>query len=273
MSVEDVKKVKKLKKATTAEGGPVEKSKAKKEKAGKKSKAEGKDAAEPKSDKKLKKRSAEDIDGEISAKKAKKAKTNTPQKLEEKDEPMSDVAKELVASATDTMTDEEYRKKHEIAVIGDTVPTLHRQFSDTPFPESVIKAFTEHGFSNPSPIQAQSWPIALTGRDCLSIAKTGSGKTCGYLLPAFMEIKKTNFAQRKASDKDGPYALVMAPTRELAIQIQEEAEKFGKPCGVRSIAVYGGASKGPQIRELKFGTDIIVATPGRLLDFSEMKNH
>lgn len=85
------------------------------------------------------------------------------------------------------------------------------------------------GFSAPTPIQAQSWPVALSGRDIVAIAKTGSGKTLGYLLPGFMHIK-----QLRNNPRMGPTVLVLSPTRELATQIQEEAMKFGRSSRISS---------------------------------------
>ena len=141
------------------------------------------------------------------------------------------------------------------------------------------------GFKAPTPIQAQAWPIAMTGRDLVAIAKTGSGKTCGFLLPAIMHIKAG-----RNDPRGGPTALVLAPTRELAVQIQQEANKFGRLGGVRNTyggrctvmhplimtthpvpprCVYGGAPKGPQLRDLNHGVHIVIATPGRLNDFRE----
>ncbi|KAF5958690.1 hypothetical protein HYC85_005915 [Camellia sinensis] len=122
------------------------------------------------------------------------------------------------------------------------------------------------GFSAPTPIQAQSWPIALQGRDIVAIAKTGSGKTLGYLIPGFMHLKR-----RHNNPQLGPTVLVLSPTRELATQIQEEAVKFGKSSKLSCTCLYGGAPKVHQLRDLDRGTDIVVATPGRLNDIIEMK--
>ncbi len=120
------------------------------------------------------------------------------------------------------------------------------------------------GFTAPTPIQAQAWPVALAGRDLVAIAKTGSGKTCGFLLPGMMHIR----AQRRDS-RYGPVVLVLAPTRELAMQIKQEADKFGVSSGIRNTCVYGGAPKGPQLGALRRGVEIVIATPGRLNDFLE----
>ncbi|XP_019052242.1 PREDICTED: ATP-dependent RNA helicase-like protein DB10 isoform X2 [Nelumbo nucifera] len=122
------------------------------------------------------------------------------------------------------------------------------------------------GFSAPTPIQAQTWPIALQGRDIVAIAKTGSGKTLGYLMPGFVHLKRC-----RNNSQMGPTVLVLAPTRELATQIQDEAVKFGRSSRISCTCLYGGAPKGPQLRDLDRGADIVVATPGRLNDILEMR--
>lgn len=122
------------------------------------------------------------------------------------------------------------------------------------------------GFSAPTPIQAQTWPIALQNKDIVAIAKTGSGKTLGYLIPAFFHLRRLH-----NNPQNGPTVLVLAPTRELATQIQDEAIKFGRSSRVSCTCLYGGAPKGPQLKELDRGADIVVATPGRLNDILEMK--
>ncbi|XP_073139388.1 ATP-dependent RNA helicase-like protein DB10 isoform X2 [Henckelia pumila] len=122
------------------------------------------------------------------------------------------------------------------------------------------------GFSAPTPIQAQTWPIALQNRDIVAIAKTGSGKTLGYLIPAFVHLRR-----RQNNPQNGPTVLVLSPTRELATQIQDEVLKFGRSSRVSCTCLYGGAPKGLQLKELERGVDIVVATPGRLNDILEMK--
>ena len=102
----------------------------------------------------------------------------------------------------------------------------------------------------------------MSGRDLVAIAETGSGKTMGFALPSFVHIK----AQPPLQYGDGPIALILAPTRELAVQIQNECSRFGSPCRVRTASVYGGVPKGPQIRALQRGAEIVIATPGRLID-------
>jgi len=107
--------------------------------------------------------------------------------------------------------------------------------------------------------------MAMSGRDMVGIAQTGSGKTLSFLLPAVVHINAQPHLQRG----DGPIILVIAPTRELAVQIEDECAKFGQSSSIRSVCVYGGASKGPQARALENGVEIVIATPGRLIDFLE----
>jgi ATP-dependent RNA helicase DDX5/DBP2 len=172
-----------------------------------------------------------------------------------------------------------WRAEHEIEIVGMhesgagqyAVPDPLFTFSSTPFRSSVLQAIKSAGFEAPTPIQSQSWPIALAGRDIISIARTGSGKTCGFLLPVFEKIHAMT-AKRQHTNRDGPLALVLAPTRELAMQIQAEALKFGRPQGIRSVVLYGGAPKRRQIGELERGVvHMIVATPGRLNDLLDMR--
>ncbi|XP_024996140.1 ATP-dependent RNA helicase-like protein DB10 isoform X2 [Cynara cardunculus var. scolymus] len=159
-----------------------------------------------------------------------------------------------------------YRRQHEITVSGDNVPPPFTSFEDTGFPSELLREVLQAGFSAPTPIQAQSWPIALQSRDIVAVAKTGSGKTLGYLIPGFIHLKRT-----RKNPQMGPTVLVLSPTRELATQIQDEAVKFGKSSKISCTCLYGGAPKGPQLRELDHGTDIVVATPGRLNDILEMR--
>ncbi|KAI8031230.1 hypothetical protein LOK49_LG01G04012 [Camellia lanceoleosa] len=161
---------------------------------------------------------------------------------------------------------ESYRRQHEITISGDNVPPPLTSFEATGFPSELLREVKQAGFSAPTPIQAQSWPIALQKRDIVAIAKTGSGKTLGYLIPSFIHLKRTH-----NNPQMGPTVLVLSPTRELATQIHDEAVKFGKSSKVSCTCLYGGAPKGPQLKELYKGVDIVVATPGRLNDFLEMK--
>ncbi|CAI9111190.1 OLC1v1011346C1 [Oldenlandia corymbosa var. corymbosa] len=170
------------------------------------------------------------------------------------------------SAAGNTLSAESYRKRHEISVTGEGVPPPLMSFDSTGFPSEILREVQNAGFSAPTPIQAQSWPIALQGRDIVAIAKTGSGKTLGYLLPGFIHLK-----QRHNNPQMGPTVLVLSPTRELATQIQDEAMKFGRSSRICCTCLYGGAPKGPQLKELDRGVDIVVATPGRLNDILEMR--
>ncbi|XP_058093667.1 DEAD-box ATP-dependent RNA helicase 20-like [Magnolia sinica] len=161
-----------------------------------------------------------------------------------------------------------YRQGRDIMVEGQDIPKPIRFFHEANFPDYCLQAIEKCGFVEPTPIQAQGWPMALKGRDLIGIAETGSGKTLAYLLPALVHIN----AQPRLEQGEGPIGLVLAPTRELAVQIQEEAAKFGSHSNVRSTCIYGGAPKGPQIRDLQRGVEIVIATPGRLIDMLEARH-
>jgi ATP-dependent RNA helicase DDX5/DBP2 len=159
-----------------------------------------------------------------------------------------------------------YRKQHEVTALGDNVPAPFMTFEAVGFPPDMLRELQSAGFKTPTPIQAQSWPIAMQNRDIVAIAKTGSGKTLGYLIPAFLHLE-----QHRTNSRQGPTVLVLAPTRELATQIQDECVKFGRSSRITSTCVYGGAPKVPQLRDIERGADIVIATPGRLNDFLEVK--
>ncbi|KAL0853301.1 hypothetical protein Bca101_058453 [Brassica carinata] len=192
---------------------------------------------------------------------------------------------------------EEYRKMREITVEGRDIPKPVKSFRDVGFPEFhdlgfpgkfcsvlfilkslrfrdvgfpdyVLEEVKKAGFTEPTPIQSQGWPMALKGRDLIGIAETGSGKTLSYLLPAIVHVN----AQPILAPGDGPIVLVLAPTRELAVQIQQEASKFGSSSKIKSTCIYGGVPKGPQVRDLQKGVEIVIATPGRLIDMMESNN-
>ncbi|PKI36913.1 hypothetical protein CRG98_042693 [Punica granatum] len=161
-----------------------------------------------------------------------------------------------------------YRSRRDITVEGHDIPKPIRMFHEANFPDYCLEVIAKLGFVEPTPIQSQGWPMALKGRDLIGIAETGSGKTLAYLLPALVHVS----AQPRLVQGDGPIVLVLAPTRELAMQIQQEALKFGSHANIRSTCIYGGAPKGPQIRDLKRGVEIVIATPGRLIDMLEAQN-
>lgn len=132
----------------------------------------------------------------------------------------------------------------------------------------VLSAMKKHNYEKPTPIQAQAIPAIMSGRDLIGIAKTGSGKTIAFLLPMFRHI----LDQRQVGEAEGPIAMIMTPTRELALQITKECKKFSKSLGLRVVCVYGGTGISEQIAELKRGAEIIVCTPGRMIDMLGANN-
>ncbi|CAH1434185.1 unnamed protein product [Lactuca virosa] len=161
----------------------------------------------------------------------------------------------------------EYQKSLAIRVSGFDVPRPIKTFAEAGFSIELMKAIAKQSYEKPTPIQCQSLPIVLSGRDIIGIAKTGSGKTAAFILPMIVHIMD----QPELAKEEGPIGVVCAPTRELAHQIYLEAKKFAKANGIRVSAVYGGMSKLEQYKELKSGCEIVVATPGRLIDMLKMK--
>jgi len=131
-------------------------------------------------------------------------------------------------------------------------------FRDFGLRDEIQASLDEAGYDTPTPIQVKAIPALLEGRDLIGIAATGTGKTLAFLLPIFQAIKPNGTDVQ---------AVVICPTRELAIQVGGEAVRFGAKLGVRTALAYGGTSSGDQKRQLKEGVDIVVGTPGRLLDF------
>ncbi|GAB0090145.1 RNA helicase [Sergentomyia squamirostris] len=159
---------------------------------------------------------------------------------------------------------ERYRDEHQISLMG-PAPNPIQSFGEVVFPDYVMNGIRRQGYETPTPIQAQGWPIALSGSNMVGIAQTGSGKTLGFILPAIVHINN----QPPLARGDGPIALVLAPTRELAQQIQQVATEFGSASYVRNTCVFGGAPRFGQARDLQRGCEIVIATPGRLIDFLE----
>jgi ATP-dependent RNA helicase DDX5/DBP2 len=206
---------------------------------------------------------------------------------------------DAVAEQSDGLEEDpiEFRKANEIRVTGLAAdgyskyqaPNHIYSFDMAPFSTPIKTALASAGFAVPTTIQAQSWPICIEGRDIISVAKTGSGKTCGFLLPMFHLLeknrsKKLSAAEKRrmrlerAADEEDSLAsqvnqsastkiIVMAPTRELASQIHDEAKRFGRSASIKSVCLFGGVEKKQQIAELRRDKPgIIVATPGRLND-------
>lgn len=160
---------------------------------------------------------------------------------------------------------EKFRREQQMTVTGKNVPRPVESFDEAGFPQYVLSEVKAQGFEHPTAIQSQGWPMALSGRDVVGIAETGSGKTLTYCLPAIVHIN----AQPLLAPGDGPIVLILAPTRELAVQIQTEISKFGRSSRIRNTCVYGGVPKGPQVRDLSRGVEVCIATPGRLIDMLE----
>ena len=125
----------------------------------------------------------------------------------------------------------------------------------------MLRALEEQGYTKPTPVQYEAIPLGLAGRDVVGSAQTGTGKTAAFLLPILQRLMRGRNGSLRA--------LVLVPTRELAEQVLHSAEAYGRHCGVEAAAVYGGVAMGPQTGALRDGVDIVVATPGRLLDHME----
>ncbi|KAJ0061409.1 hypothetical protein NL108_000233, partial [Boleophthalmus pectinirostris] len=156
-----------------------------------------------------------------------------------------------------------YRAELEgITVKGKGCPKPIRTWVQCGVSMKILNALKKHNYEKPTPIQTQAIPAIMSGRDLIGIAKTGSGKTIAFLLPMFRHIMD----QRPLEESEGPISVIMTPTRELALQITKECKKFSKPLGLRVVCVYGGTGISEQIAELKRGAEIIVCTPGRMID-------
>ncbi|KAG2013496.1 RNA helicase, variant 4 [Coprinopsis cinerea AmutBmut pab1-1] len=149
-----------------------------------------------------------------------------------------------------------------IKIRGVDCPKPVIKWSHFGLPASCIEVIKRLNYTAPTSIQAQAIPAIMSGRDVIGVAKTGSGKTIAFLLPLFRHIKD----QRPLEQMEGPMALVMTPTRELAVQIHKDCKPFLKVLGLRAVCAYGGSPIKDQIAELKKGAEIIVCTPGRMID-------
>jgi ATP-dependent RNA helicase RhlE len=127
-----------------------------------------------------------------------------------------------------------------------------------------LRAVADQGYTQPTPVQAEAIPLVLAGRDLMANAQTGTGKTAAFVLPLLQRLGPPNIDPR--SGRRPIRALVLAPTRELALQVEESVRVYGRHWGVRSAAIYGGVGFAPQANALRRGVDLVVATPGRLLD-------
>ncbi|MDA3869592.1 MAG: DEAD/DEAH box helicase, partial [Gammaproteobacteria bacterium] len=127
----------------------------------------------------------------------------------------------------------------------------------------LLRAVSEKGYTTPTPIQQQAIPLILEGRDIMGGAQTGTGKTAGFTLPLLQRLMAST---KPENNRRNVRALVLTPTRELAAQVEESVDVYGKYLPLKSTVVFGGVKINPQIQKLRSGVDILVATPGRLLD-------
>ncbi len=142
-------------------------------------------------------------------------------------------------------------------------------FDDLELAPQVLQAVHEVGYTHPTPIQAQAIPLALKGRDLIGLAQTGTGKTAGFTLPIVHRLITAPLTAEDGMPLRKVRALILTPTRELAAQVEESFRKYGKHSDLRVVPIFGGVSMEPQLRALKEGVDVVVATPGRLLDHIE----
>lgn len=141
------------------------------------------------------------------------------------------------------------------------------KFTDLGLNEHILRAIKDQGYDTPTPIQAQAIPVVLEGKDVLAGAQTGTGKTAGFTLPLLQRLSKSP----KPKGKRPVRALVLTPTRELASQVAESVRDYGKYLPFKSTVIFGGVSINPQIHTLKNGVDIVIGTPGRLLDLMNQR--
>jgi ATP-dependent RNA helicase DDX42 len=160
------------------------------------------------------------------------------------------------------------RRGMEVHVSGHHVPKPCFAFGHFGFDDPLLSIIAKQGFSEPTAIQKQAIPSALSGRDVIGIAQTGSGKTAAFIWPMLVHIMD----QQELEKGEGPIGVILGPTRELVMQIYTEVKKYAKVYGLRVSVVYGGGSKTDQFKELRAGgVEIIVATPGRLIDMVKIK--
>ncbi len=162
-----------------------------------------------------------------------------------------------------------FKEDFNIVTKGGNIPTPLRFWEEAGLPEEILEVIKRIGYKDPTPIQRQAIPIGLQNRDIIGVAETGSGKTAAFLLPLLVWIMSLPKVERMEDVDQGPYALILAPTRELAQQIEEETIKFGKPLGVKTVSVIGGLSREDQGFKLRLGCEIVIGTPGRLVDVLE----
>lgn len=163
-----------------------------------------------------------------------------------------------------------FKEDFNIATKGGSIPNPMRSWKESALPKPILDIVEEVGYSEPSAVQRAAIPIALQNRDLIGVAVTGSGKTAAFLLPLLVYISKLPPLD-EVTKNDGPFAIILAPTRELAQQIEIEAKKFATPLGFKCVSLVGGHSIEEQSYNMRDGAEIIIATPGRLLDCIERR--
>lgn len=161
----------------------------------------------------------------------------------------------------------DFKNESEISIIGSGIIRPIQSFKHAGFQPLLLKEIVKVGYEIPTPIQCQTLPVAMSGRDLIGLAKTGSGKTMSYVWPLLEHI----LIQPQMKLGDGPIGLILAPTRELAAQIYSETTKFAKVFGIRVCAIFGGSGKWEMTKALKEAPEIVVATPGRFIDLARSK--
>ncbi|XP_060516505.1 probable ATP-dependent RNA helicase DDX23 [Cylas formicarius] len=169
----------------------------------------------------------------------------------------------------DEMTERDwriFREDYNITIKGGKIPEPIRVWKESGIQKELLEIIDKVGYKDPTPIQRQAIPIGMQNRDIIGVAETGSGKTLAFLIPLLSWIQSLPKIERTEDADQGPYAIILAPTRELAQQIEEETVKFGQPLGIRTVVVVGGLSREEQGFRLRMGCEIVIATPGRLID-------
>ena len=164
-----------------------------------------------------------------------------------------------------------FKEDFNIATKGGSIPNPMRNWNESGLPDKLLRIVEQVGYDQPSAVQRAAIPIALQSRDLIGVAVTGSGKTAAFLLPLLVYISALPPLDTPNRKADGPYALILAPTRELAQQIEVEAIKFAAPLGFSTAVIVGGHSIEQQAHALSAGPEIVIATPGRLLDCIERR--
>lgn len=162
-----------------------------------------------------------------------------------------------------------FREDYNITIKGGRIPEPIRNWVESGIQKELLEIVDKVGYKEPTPIQRQAIPIGMQNRDIIGVAETGSGKTLAFLIPLLSWIQSLPKIERTEDCDQGPYAIILAPTRELAQQIEEETLKFGQPLGIRTVVVVGGLSREEQGFRLRMGCEIVIATPGRLIDVLE----